>query len=77
MFTSFGLCSNSKDLKIYLNYGIDENINIYGDKARISQVFTNLITNAIKYTDRGYIEINARLAEENNICYKFQFSNIR
>ncbi len=65
--------ANSKDLKIYLNYGIDENINIYGDKARISQVFTNLITNAIKYTDRGYIEINARLAEENNICYKFQF----
>ena len=65
--------AKEKDLKIYLNYNIDNDINIYADKARISQIFMNLITNSIKYTDRGYIEINARLTEENNICYKFQF----
>lgn len=65
--------AKSKDLKIYVNYNIDEDINIYADKGRISQVFVNLINNAIKYTDRGYIELNARLMEETNVSYKFQF----
>ena len=65
--------AKEKDLKIYFNYNINDDVNIYADKARVSQIFTNLIANSIKYTDRGYIEINAKMVEENNVCYKFQF----
>src|SRR6185312_14477865 len=37
---------------------------IRGDKARLIQVFCNLISNAIKYTPRGEIGIRARLLGE-------------
>ena len=34
---------------------------LYGDEGRIQQVFTNLLTNAIKFTDQGTITIDAIL----------------
>lgn len=50
---------------IKINGKIDREV--YVDKDRITQVFTNLITNAIKYSPReGDIIIN--LSEENNTC---------
>ena len=39
---------------------------IYGDRARLEQVFMNIITNAIKYTpDGGTIEVKGHLEEKN------------
>lgn len=62
-----------KGLQLYLNLNLDENINISADKARLGQVFINLIENAIKYTEKGFIELDGRKIEENNISYTFQF----
>jgi len=36
----------------------DEEINVYSDKDKIFQVFSNLIGNAIKFTEKGYIEVS-------------------
>ncbi len=62
-----------KGLQLYLNLNLDDNINISADKARLGQVFINLIENAIKYTEKGFIELDGRKIEENNISYTFQF----
>lgn len=62
-----------KGLDFYVNMNIDPNVNVKADKARLGQIFINLIENAIKYTDKGFIELDARKVEENNISYKLQF----
>ena len=38
-------------------YPVRENLQLLGDKDKLRQVFINLITNAIKYTENGKIEI--------------------
>ena len=38
--------------------------NIMGDRYRLSQVFKNLLVNAIKFTDNGYISIKAKKEKE-------------
>lgn len=48
-----------KDIEMRLN--IEENIKPYQcNKDRIKQLLINLIDNAIKYTDKGYVEITCR-----------------
>ena len=64
---------SEKGLDFYVNMNIDPGVNVRADKARLSQIFINLIENAIKYTDKGFIELDARKIEENNISYKLQF----
>ncbi|MFH0874623.1 MAG: ATP-binding protein [archaeon] len=39
----------------------------YADKSRLIQVLSNLINNAIKYTEKGYIKIEAKLTDKKNI----------
>ena len=55
---------------IELRFNIDENIpvNLYGDREKIKQIITNLLTNAIKYTDKGFVDFNVSSSIEKGIC---------
>lgn len=55
---------NQKNLK--LTTSIDPQISPYliGDEFRIKQILTNLISNAIKFTSVGFIELKAQLVNE-------------
>ena len=47
---------------------IVDSVEVFGDKEKLKQVFVNLIQNAIKYTDKGKVEV---LAEEKKKSVKF------
>lgn len=57
-----------KPLDFRINY--DESIPpyLYGDYARIKQIILNLLTNAIKYTNEGYILFTVNSVKKGNIC---------
>ena len=54
----FAIQTEQKKLKLGLNYpGIDEETVIIADAERLRQIFNNLMSNAIKFTAHGNIEI--------------------
>ncbi len=57
--TLLGL-AHRKNLEFKLNWDPDIPEYVKGDAVRINQVITNLINNAIKFTEEGYITLKAR-----------------
>ena len=53
------LRAKEKNLEIRLSIAGDIPSNMLGDDIRIKQVLTNIITNAVKYTAEGHIDISA------------------
>jgi len=54
----------SKNIKIV--FEPKESITVFADKDRIYQVLSNLLTNALKYTDNGTVIINVQLNHNTN-----------
>lgn len=49
-----------KGLNFLTNSTIEDNLVIKSDKTRLSQVLNNLVSNAIKFTQQGYIELSVQ-----------------
>ena len=49
---------NQKDIKLNINLTSELAGNIIADENRITQILTNLVSNAVKFTDKGSISIN-------------------
>jgi two-component system, OmpR family, phosphate regulon sensor histidine kinase PhoR len=64
-----GFISLAEDKKLLLTlYPVDEHLEVLGDKNKLTQVLSNLIQNAIKYTEQGKVEI---ITEEDSKFVKF------
>ena len=59
-----------EDKPIDLKIKYDERIPnyLYGDKEKIKRILTNLLTNAVKYTDEGIVELKVECKNNREIC---------
>ncbi len=61
IYDSFVVNMPSKNVVLKLNKTIKQKkITLYSDEYRIRQIIVNLVSNAIKFTQKGYIEIGIR-----------------
>ncbi len=58
---SFHATDSKNKLELHLSEGL--NISVKGDKTRMSQVLNNLITNALKFTNEGQVDVTVSLKE--------------
>lgn len=67
--------TNSNDKNIETITEFDENIpeNIFGDEVRLRQVLMNIINNSLKFTEKGYIKIAAKLVEKTDKEAQIEF----
>jgi PAS domain S-box-containing protein len=55
--------ATEKDLEVRLRLDPELPEYVLGDRVKIGQIFTNIVGNAIKFTDQGFVEVNIRLRE--------------
>ena len=58
--------ANDKGVDLYLNNESDDTL-VYADEYTVTQIFDNLINNAIKFTRQGKVDINLKREEEKKL----------
>lgn len=73
LYNSFAYKAKEKNLGF--TYHLDEKLDkvLIGDPLRLRQILMNLLNNAIKFTDEGYIELRCLLNEETASGVKVKF----
>jgi signal transduction histidine kinase/DNA-binding response OmpR family regulator len=66
--------AQQKGLKLVFNIAPDIPLDLIGDPLRLSQVVTNLISNALKFTEHGEITVNVELVKILNDDITLEFS---
>lgn len=67
LLSVFGNKAQEKDIPIYVKNKLDSKEDIiYSDKRILNKILSNIISNAIAYTDKGFVEIGCQ-TKENNI----------
>ena len=61
----------NKPIEFHLNIAEDIPHELFGDKVHIKQIVNNLLTNAIKYTEKGNINLNIRCINKDDTCTLF------
>ena len=67
--------ADDKGLHIRFNYDYRINFDILGDYRKLRQIILNLLNNAIKYTNKGSIEIDVRMLSEEPLQIEFSIQD--
>ena len=70
---TFQVKAREKDLELNLSINGAYPTQVVGDKMRINQILTNLVGNAIKFTDKGSVGISLNLLSVKNDQLEFEF----
>ncbi len=57
-----------KGVELRVDYESQDALYIWGDSGRMRQIIMNLLGNAIKFTDRGYVRLKADIHESDEGC---------
>lgn len=57
-----------KPVELHVNIAEDIPYELLGDKAHMKQIINNLLTNAIKYTEKGHINLNVKCINRDDNC---------
>jgi PAS domain S-box-containing protein len=66
--------AHEKGLELIVDIAADVPVAVSGDPGRLRQVLTNLVGNAIKFTERGHVVVSVREAALGDGCTRIQFS---
>ncbi len=58
-----------KEKGLMIQYNIPKNLEVFVDRDKFFRIFSNLLSNAIRYTDQGQIKISAEVKNQNLILY--------
>jgi signal transduction histidine kinase/CheY-like chemotaxis protein len=67
---------NEKGLRFTINRKCDTRIILTTDKGRVSQVLINLLGNAVKFTDKGNVELSVALTDDDFLVFSVSDTGI-
>ena len=57
-----------KEIELRCNFAEDLPNSLYGDQGKLKQIITNMLSNAVKYTEKGHIDFNVSCINEKDKC---------
>jgi PAS domain S-box-containing protein len=74
---SFRFKAKEKNIKLQYQNHLPSNLVVLGDPFRLSQVLNNLISNAVKFTEKGSVTISTKLKEQqdDNLIISFMVND--
>jgi len=68
--------NNKSAIELRLKNKYSEGCYIYSDKHRIRQILTNLLNNAFKYTEKGFVEFGYKVIDNSTIQFRVKDTGI-
>jgi CheY-like chemotaxis protein len=77
LHSMFSILYKAKNLALHFNIGEDIPASVSGDENRTRQILTNLLSNALKYTQQGQVDFSAWLekTEDGNELIRFDIKD--